>query len=112
MASYVNLVVDQGTDFNDIITITDDQTNTAINIVGYSVSSQLRRSYYSANISGNLTCTISDGPNGVIGIALSSANSFNISPQTYVFDVVTIDTSGIHNRVMEGTFTLTPGVTR
>lgn len=112
MASYVELFIDQGTTFNNIINLTDDTTNTPINIYGYSVSSQIRRSYYSANITANITCTTSNTSNGEITMSITAANTSNIKPGRYVFDVKTTDTSNTVSRVLEGIITVNPSVTR
>ena len=42
----------------------------------------------------------------------SGANTANIKPGRYVFDVITIDTFNTKNRVLEGTITVTPSVTK
>ena len=112
MAAYVELYIDQGTTFNNIINLTDDVTNTPINISGYTVTSQIRRSYYSANISANITCTLSNVANGEITMSMTSANTANIKPGRYVFDVITLDTFNTKNRVLEGIITVTPSVTK
>ena len=112
MASYVELFIDQGTTFNNIINLTDDTTNTPINIYGYSVSSQIRRSYYSANITANITCSITNTSNGEITMSITAANTSNIKPGRYVFEVKTTDTSNTVSRVLEGIITVTPSCTR
>jgi hypothetical protein len=112
MAAYVELYIDQGTTFNNIINLTDDVTNTPINISGYSISSQIRRSYYSANISANITCAISNVANGEITMSMTSANTANIKAGRYVFDVKATDTSSVTSRILEGIITVTPQVTR
>ena len=112
MAAYVELYIDQGTTFNNIINLTDDVTNAPINISGYTVTSQIRRSYYSSNISANITCEISNVANGEITMSMTSANTSNIKAGRYVFDVKTIDTYGIVNRIIEGIISVTPQVTR
>jgi|SRR6185503_13042326 len=112
MADYIDLFIDQGSDWNDTLTLTDDTTNTAINVVGYTAQSQLKRSFYSSNISANLICTVTDGPNGIISLSMSAANSLNILPQRYLFDVITTSPSGNVTRVLEGTITVNAGVTR
>ena len=112
MSAYVELYIDQGTSFNNIINLTDDVTNTPINVSGYSVTSQMRRSYYSSNISANITCTLSNVSNGEILMTMTPANTANIKPGRYVFDVITIDTFNTKNRVLEGTITVTPSVTK
>ena len=112
MASYVELFIDQGTTFNNIINLTDDTNNTPINIYGYSVSSQIRRSYYSTNITANIVCTITNTSNGEITMSMTAANTSNIKPGRYVFDVKTTDTSNTVSRVLEGIITVNPSVTR
>ena len=111
MASYVELFIDQGTTFNNIINLTDDNTNIPINISGYSVSSQMRRSYYSQNITSNIICTITNSSNGEITMSISAANTSNIKAGRYVFDVKATDTFGTVNRILEGMITVNPQVT-
>ena len=112
MSAYVELYIDQGSTFNNVINLTDDVTNTPINVANYTVVSQLRRSYYSANISANLVCSITDAANGEITLSLPAANTANIKPGRYVFDVKTIDNSNTTSRVLEGVITVTPSVTK
>lgn len=112
MAAYVELYIDQGTTFNNIINLTDDITNTPINVSGYTVTSQIRRSYYSANIAANITCTITNASNGEITMSMTAANTSNIKAGRYVFDVKTVDTYDVTNRVIEGIITITPQVTK
>ena len=112
MAAYVELYIDQGTTFNNIINLTDDVTNTPINVSGYVISSQIRRSYYSANISANITCTLSNVANGEITMSMTAANTSNIKPGRYLFDVKTLDTYNQTSRVLEGIITVTPSCTR
>ena len=112
MAAYVELYLDQGTTFNNIINLTDDFTNTPINVSGYVVTSQMRRSYYSANISANITCTLSNVANGEITMSITAANTANIKPGRYLFDVKTLDTYNQTSRILEGIITVSPCVTR
>jgi hypothetical protein len=112
MTAYVELYLDQGTTFNNIINITDDVTNAYVNVYGYTITSQLRRSYYSSNISANLTCTITDSTNGEITLSMTSANTQNIKAGRYLFDVLSRDTNNVTSRILEGIITVTPGVTR
>lgn len=112
MAAYIELVIDQGTTFNNIINITDDVTNAAVNVSGYSFESQIRRSYYSANITANITCSISNAANGEVTMNMTAANTANIKPGRYVFDVKSTDTFNVVNRILEGIITINPSVTR
>lgn len=112
MTAYVELYIDQGANFNNTINITDDLTNAYVNVYGYTVTSQLRRSYYSANASANLTCTITDAANGEITLSMTAANTAIIKAGRYLFDVKTLDTSNVTSRILEGIITVTPRVTR
>lgn len=112
MAAYVELYVDQGTNFNNIITLMDDVTNLLLNTSGYTVRSQMRRSYYSVNASANITCTITAPSNGEITMSMSPEVTANIKAGRYLFDLETIDTFNVVNRVLEGIITVTPQITR
>ena len=112
MAAYVELYMDQGTTFNNVINLTDDVTNAAVNISGYIVRSQMRRSYYSTNSTANLVCNITNSANGEITMSLAAANTSNIKAGRYLFDLETVDTGGVVTRVLEGIITVTPEVTR
>jgi hypothetical protein len=112
MAAYVEIYMDQGTTFRNVINLTDDLTNSYINVSGYQVRSQMRRSYYSANATANLVCTITDSANGEITMSLDAANTSNIKAGRYLFDLETVDRSNITFRVLEGIITVTPEITR
>lgn len=112
MAAYVELFMDQGATFNNIININDDVTNANINIAGYIVTSQMRRSYYSANASANLLCQITDGPSGEITISLTPEETANIKSGRYLFDVMIETPSESKTRLIEGIITVTPRVTK
>ena len=112
MAAYTELYIDQGADFNNIINLSDDLTNANINISGYIVRSQMRRSYYSANASANIICTITDAVNGEIVMSLNANTTANIKAGRYLFDVETVDRLGKTSRVLEGIITVTPEITR
>jgi hypothetical protein len=111
MAAYVELYMDQGASFRNVINLTDDVTNDTINISGYLVRSQMRRSYYSMNASANITCTITNAANGEVTLTLPPSNTANIKAGRYLFDVQTVDTSNNVVRILEGIITVTPRVT-
>lgn len=112
MAAYVELYMDQGSDFNNIINLTDDVTNAHINLASYSARSQMRRSYYSTNATANITCTITDPANGEITMTMTAANTSNIKAGRYLFDLETTSPANKTSRVLEGIITVTPQITR
>jgi hypothetical protein len=83
-----------------------------MNVLGYAVTSQMRRSYYSANATANITCTLTDAPNGEITMSMTAANTALIKAGRYLFDLETVDTGGNVSRVLEGIITVTPEITR
>jgi hypothetical protein len=112
MAAYVELYMDQGATFNNTLNITDDISGAKVNIAGYLVRSQMRRSYYSANATATIDCTIIDAANGVILMSLPSGNTSNIKAGRYLFDVETVDTANVTSRILEGLISVTPEITR
>ena len=112
MTAYVELYMDQGTTFNNIINITDDITNSAVNISGYSITSQMRKSYYSANASANITCTITDASTGEVTLSVPANVTANLRPGRYVFDVKSVDSANITSRILQGIISVTPQVAR
>jgi hypothetical protein len=112
MAAYVELIVDQGATFNNVINLADDISNINVNVSGYTIRSQMRRSYYSANATANITCTITNASQGEITMRLDANTTANIKAGRYLFDLETVDTLGTVSRVLEGIITVTPGITR
>ena len=114
MAEYVELFIDQGSDFFTTINLNDDNTNLPTNVYSYVVTSSLRRSLLSPNASSNLVCSLSDSANGEILIKMSAANTANLRPGQYFFDVKVNDTSATYpyTRLIEGVIFVTPSVTR
>lgn len=114
MAEYVELYIDKGADFDVVIELNDDDTNLPQNTDGYLVTSQLRRSLLSVNASANLTCSIVDAPNGKIQLSMTAANTANLRPASYFFDVKTIDPGNMNEtlRLIEGMIYVTHGITR
>ena len=110
-AGYSELFLEQGASFNTSITL-DDVNGEAFNLQSYTASSQMRKSYYSSNAAA--TFTVSTGVNpqlGVITMTLDSANTANIVPGSYVYDVyVTNNASRV--RVLEGIVNVSPQVTK
>lgn len=109
---FVELYINQGTDFNHVIYLSDDVTNDVLDVSGFTVTSQLRRSHYSQNASANITCTVTNGTEGEITLHMSADTTSGLKPGRYVFDVKTIDSVNTVSRILEGIITVTPSVTR
>lgn len=112
MAAYVELYMDQGATFNNVVNLSDDITNASVNLQNFVVRSQMRRSYYSANATANIVCIVSNSANGEITMSLDAANTSSIKAGRYLFDLEILDNAGAVTRVLEGIITVTPEVTR
>lgn len=109
-AGYQELFVEQGSDYVTTITL-DDVDGTAFDLTSYTGKSQIRKSYYSSNATAEFTITITDPTSGIIGLNLDSANTANIAPGRYVYDVVIKNDSNVRTRVLEGIVNVLPQVT-
>ena len=109
--SYAELTVDQGSTFESTIDLVTDD-GAVINVAGYVFSGQIRKSYYSANATANLTLSIVDAANGNVKMSISAANTANIKAGRYLYDIKMTDTSNTVTRLVEGVITITPQVTR
>jgi len=113
MAEYVELYIDQGSDFSTTVNLNDDNTNLPQNVYGYVVTSSLRRSLLSPNTSANLTCTVYDASNGEFLITMTAGQTANLRSGSYLFDVKVRDTlSSTTSRLIEGVIFVAPSITR
>lgn len=110
MASYAELIVDQGSTFSTILTLTDDTTNLPIDVTGYSINANIKKSYYSSNNTAIFTSVINDSTNGNVTIYLSSDATTNIKAGRYLYDVKISSPSSVVTRIIEGIITITPRV--
>jgi hypothetical protein len=107
----VELLIEQGATFSTTVNV-EDTVGAAINLFGYSASSQMRKSYYSTS-NTIITSTITGNANGEITLSMTAANTANLTPGRQVFDLLINNTStGIKTRVIEGIIIVSPGVTK
>ena len=110
MATVSNLYVDQGTDFSAIVTL-KNQDGTTLNLTGFTVASQFRKSYQSSSAT-NFTVTIYNAAQGKIRMQLPAATSSALLPGRYLYDVEITSPAGNRTRVVEGIVTVTPEITQ
>jgi len=110
VAAYSELYVEQYASFSTKINVADSQGD-AINLAGYSASSQIRKSYYSSSAT-DFTVSVSNTATGEITMSLSSANTANLAPGRYVYDLRITAPNTTVTRVVEGIVVVLPGATR
>lgn len=110
MASKANLVVDQGSTFATVLTLTDD-AGEKIDLTNVSANAMIRKWYTSSNaVSFGTSINTSDA---TITLSLSANQTNSMVAGRYVYDVELRDSgSGDTSRIVEGIVTVTPQVTR
>ena len=109
MATRVNIIIDQGTDFSTAINLTDS-SGVDLNLTGYSAASQIRKTHSSSN-STAFTCTLTTA-NSTLTLALNNSVTAAMSAGRYVWDAELTNSSGTVSRILEGMVTVTPEVTK
>jgi Na+/serine symporter len=109
----VNFVCPQGSTFRRTLTYTLD--NVPIDLSGYSSRLQVREAYYSTDpvvslVSGSGITM--GGSAGTIDILISASATSAFPTGVHVYDLEIVSPSNIVDRLIEGTFNVTPEVTR
>lgn len=110
-AGYTELFLEQGATFNTSIVL-DDVAGESFNLTNYTAASQMRKSYYSSNAAATFSVSTGNDPTqGIITLSMTSANTANIYPGRYVYDVY-VQNGSERVRVLEGIINVTPQVTK
>ena len=109
MATRVNILIDQGTDFTTSVNLTDS-SGAQLNLTGMSAASQIRKTHSSSN-STSFTTALANNT-GTLTLSLNNSVTSSLSAGRYVYDVELTDSSSIKSRILEGIVTVTPEVTR
>lgn len=110
--AYTELYMDQGATFRVTVNLADESTNATINLASYTFRSQMRRSHYSLNATSEIVCSVANTDYTTLVLSLPSANTSNIKPGRYVYDVEMEDADGMVTRILEGTIEVTPEATK
>ena len=108
MATVSNLVIDQGTTFSLTMQL-DNEDGSDKDLSNYTVTSQIRKLYYSNTYTSFTTAKIN--LTGELTISLTAAETSSLKAGRYVYDIE-ISSSEETLRVLEGIVTVTPEVTR
>lgn len=110
MAAITNLYIDAGSTFSAIITCRGSD-GLPLNLTGFTVASQIRKSYASAT-AYSLNPTIYSAVAGKIRITLSHTQSAAIKAGRYMYDIEITSPIGEKQRVSEGIVIVTPEITK
>ena len=109
MAGNYDIVIEQGATFSLAITVT------GIDLTTYTARGQGRTTHASADKAFTLSTAIAYSlPNSTITVSLTATQTTALTgPSNGVYDVEYVSSSGtVVTRILEGTYTITPEVTR
>lgn len=110
MATITNLYIDAGSDYSIIVTA-NQSNGDPLNLTGYTVKSQIRKSYASPT-AYDFTATVFSANAGKIRLALTATQTSAIKPGRYLYDVEITSSIGEKRRVLEGIIIVTPEITQ
>ena len=109
MATIQNLYIDQGTTYSLTITVSD-QNGDVKDLTDYTVSAQMRKSYYSSTAT-SFTASASSPTDGEVTISLTATQTSALKAGRYVYDIeIASDEETI--RILEGIVVINPEVTK
>ena len=112
MAIAQNIIINSDADYLKEFTAKDD-TGTVIDLTGYTVAAQLRKTYASS-ASTTFAPVIVSATLGTFTLALTDVQTATgtLERGRHVYDVTITDGSGDITRIQEGIATVSPSVTR
>jgi hypothetical protein len=110
VAGFVELTIEQGANYSTTVTV-NDSNGSPTNLTNYTAAAQLRKSYYSTTAT-EFTVAVTDAAAGQITMSITSANTANLTPGRYVYDLLITSPTSVKSRVIEGIATILPSVTR
>lgn len=110
MATQSNIFIDQGANYSNIITVSGT-SGAALDITGYTVASQMRKSYTSST-AYSLNAVLYNAAAGQVRLTLTADQSEAIPPGRYLYDLEITSAGGTRTRVVEGIVTVTPQITK
>lgn len=113
MAVFVsNIVIEQGFDFETTFQLEDTSTGNLLNLNGYSVEAQLRKTYTSSTSVSFGSTILSPVQEGRVTISMGSTQTSLLKPGRHVYDIKLISASGVLSKPIEGAALVRAGVTR
>ena len=118
MAVYTsNLALTTDSDFSQIFTLENAETNSPTNLTGFTIASSIRK-HPAAKRGEGFEATIINAAAGKIRLGMSGIKSRKLADEgffrtgRYVYDVVVMDAASERTKVLEGTVLVNIGVTK
>ena len=112
MTVYVaNIVINGGADFSQTYDLADSNTNSAKDLSGHGVASQMRKHAAAVGVT-TFTTTIVNATAGQVRIGLTTSQTAALEPGRYVYDLMLTAPDNSMTRVIEGMALVREGVTK
>ena len=118
MAIYTsNLSLTTDSDFSQIFTLENAETNSPTNLTGFTIASSIRK-HPAAKKGEGFEATIINAAAGKIRLGMSGIKSRQLADEgffrtgRYVYDVVVTDSASERTKVLEGTVLVNIGITK
>lgn len=110
-AGYLELFIEQGETFSANVSL--DQINGSVyDLSNYTVKSDIKKSYWSSNISASFITSI-DETDGAIGLYLLANTTQSLISGRYVYDIFLTNTlTNERSKVLEGIIFVEPSATK
>ena len=115
MATISNLNIDAASDYSSTVTISSvasDGTETAFDLTNYTVAAEIRKTFASSTATAFTAAVNSPSTDGKVTISLTDVQTIALDRGRFVWDMVVTSASGTKTRVLQGTVTVNPSVTR
>ena len=107
-----NLVIYTGTDFDQTFVLEDVQSNSVKDLTGFNGCAQMKR-YESSLKTADFTVSFAnDRTTGRVTLSLLAADTLNLKPGKYFYDLILNGPGGTVTRAVEGTVLVKKAVTR
>ena len=110
MAQFVEIDIDQGTDFRLDLGLKNDD-GTPKDVSGFIFSSSIKKSFYSLYEVASFIVDDTNADVGSVVLSLSAEVTSELKPGRYLFDVKQIDVGNKVQRLAEGIVTVNPQIT-
>jgi len=110
MAAKADIRIDAGATYQMALTCLDTN-GAALDLTGYAGAAQVRGQYADPSPAAVFAVTV-DGPNGIVNLTLSAAQTTALAIAQGVWDCKVTGPSGVVTRVCEGKVTVSPEVTQ
>lgn len=106
----IDIVINQKASFEVLFNIKNGAS--ALNLSGYSTSAKMKTDFNTPDSQViTFTTAVTNAAAGQVSMALSPAQTANLSPQRYYYDFsITEDSTGFKTRVVEGSVKVSGGV--